>query len=292
MNPIKVDLVIPVLDGYIELEYLLSAFKQQQNIEIVSIVVPLTISNDTDQVNKTKNLCKQNNVVTFDVAQKDFSHSLVREKAIKEYCKSKIVILLTQDVKLVTPLSMYNLVKDIASEEVVYTFGRQLCSKRNIEHYIREFNYPKESYIVRKDMIEKYQIKAFFASDVFAGLNRDIFIKLGGYQGLDLPTNEDMLYMNNLLMMDYQAKYCADAIVEHYHSFTPHKLYKRYYNSGRFFKMVPIFERYEKNTSGKKLAFYILKEAFKHFDIITIVRWPFNMAIRFISMKRGEKAKI
>lgn len=292
MNSIKVDLVIPVLDGYKELKYLLSAFKQQQNIEIVNIVVPLTISNDTDQVNKTKELCKQNGAITFDVTQKEFSHSLVREKAVKEYCKSDIVILLTDDIKLIDSMAMYNLVKDIASGEVVYTYGRQICSKRRIERYVREYNYPSTSFITTKDDIETKQIKAFFSSDAFAGLNRNIFLKLNGYQGLRLSTNEDMLYMHSLLTNGYKAKYCADAVVEHYHSLPPKKLYKRYYEAGRFFKMVPIFDKYNKNSSGKKLAFYILKEAFKHFDIISIVRWPFNMAIRLIGMKRGEKAKV
>lgn len=289
MNLIKVDLVIPVLDGYEELKYLLSAFKQQQNIEIVNIVVPITISNNTEQVNKTKELCKQNGVITFDVAQNDFSHSLVREKAIKEYCKSDIVILLTDDIKLVDPMAMYNLVKDIASGEVVYTYGRQICSKRRLERYVREFNYPSTSFITTKDDIESKQIKAFFASDVFAGLNRKVFIKLNGYQGLRLPTNEDMFYMHSLLMNGYKAKYCADAVIEHYHSLPAKKLYKRYYDAGRFFKMVGIFDKYNKNSSGKKLAFYILKEAFKHFDLITVIRWPINMMIRYIAMKRGSR---
>lgn len=289
MNLIKVDLVIPVLDGYEELKYLLSAFKQQQNIEIVNIVVPITISNNTEQVNKTKELCKQNGVITFDVAQNDFSHSLVREKAIKEYCKSDIVILLTDDIKLVDPMAMYNLIKDIASGEVVYTYGRQICSKRRLERYVREFNYPSTSFITTKDDIESKQIKAFFASDVFAGLNRKVFIKLNGYQGLRLPTNEDMFYMHSLLMNGYKAKYCADAVIEHYHSLPAKKLYKRYYDAGRFFKMVGIFDKYNKNSSGKKLAFYILKEALKHFDLITVIRWPLNMTIRYIAMKRGSR---
>lgn len=289
MNLIKVDLVIPVIDGYDELKYLFNAFKQQQNIEISNIIVPITVSNDIEQTNKIRELCKENSIITFEVNKEEFSHSLVREKAIKEYCKSDIVILLTDDVKLINPLSMYNLVKDIASGEVVYTFGRQICSKRRLERYVRAYNYPDTSYITTKDDIEKKQIKAFFASDVFAGLNRSVFLKLDGYKGLRLPTNEDMFYMYSLLTNGYKAKYCADAVVEHYHSLPAKKLYKRYYDAGRFFKIVNIFDQYNKNSSGKKLAFYILKEAFKHFDIITIIRWPFNMFIRFIAMKRGSR---
>ena len=289
IESIKVDIVIPVFNGYEELKTLVASFASQINIEIVNIIVPITIDENVDEANKTREYCISNNIKTFDIQKADFSHSLVREKAIKEFCQSKIVILLTQDVKLIEPSSMYNLVKDIASDEVVYTFGRQLCPKRCIERYVRDFNYPKISYIAKQEKIDKYQIKAFFASDVFAGLNRNIFIKLNGYQGLALPTNEDMLYMHSLLTNGYHAKYCADAVVEHYHSFTPHKLYRRYYDTGRFFKIVPLFNKYKKNDSGWKLAKYILKEAFKHFDLLTIIRWLPNMAIRYVAMKRGYR---
>jgi len=287
---IVVDLVIPVLNGYEDLKILYASFNSQKNIKIANIVVPITIDKNIEEVNKTKEFCKKHNIITFDIPKEDFSHSLVREKAIFDYCKSDIVILLTQDVKLIDDNAMHNLVKDIASNEVVYTFGRQTCSKKRcIERYIRDFNYPSKSYIAKKEKIEQYQIKAFFASDVFAGLNRNIFIELGGYKGINIPTNEDMLYMHNLLMAGYHAKFCSDAIVEHYHSFTPRKLYKRYYDSGVFFKTVKIFDQYKKTDSGKQLALYILKQAFKHFDVITILRWLPDMSIRYIAMKKGSK---
>ena len=292
MKAIKVDLVIPVLDGYNELKYLLSVFKTQENIEIDNIVVPITIAKDINIFNKIKQLCEDNKILTFEINREDFSHSLVREKAIRECCKNDVVILLTDDIKINDSLAMYNLAKEVIDGDVVYAFGRQMCSRRTIEHYIREYNYPTFSYIVSEEDIEAKQIKAFFASDVFAAINRKVFLKLGGYNGLKLPTNEDMYYMYVLLTNGYKAKYCADAMVEHYHSLTPKKLYKRYYDAGKFFKIVKVFDKYNKNGSGKSLAFYILKEAFKHFDIITIIRWPFNIAIRFIGMKRGTKAKI
>jgi len=285
---INIDIVIPVLDGYECLVNLLKSFGTQRYVNIKNVIVALTINNNFEEINKTREFIIENNIRCFEVSKEKFSHSLVREKAIKEYCSSNIVVLLTQDVKLIDYYSIYNLVKDIDNKQVVYTFGRQVCyKKRCIEKYIRDFNYPNKSYISTKEKIQKYQIKAFFASDVFAALDRNIFIRLNGYGGINVPTNEDMLYMYRLLTNGYKAKFCSDAIVEHYHSYSLKSLYRRYYNSGVFFKKVKIFDQYKKTDSGKKLAFYILKEAFKHFDFITLIRWLPNMFIRYIGMKNG-----
>ena len=285
---INTDIVIPVYKNYDEIKILIDSFKIQENININNIICPLTLSNTKEDSNIIGYL-KDNGIKYFTVNKNEFSHSLVREKAIKEYCSINVVILLTQDVKLINRNSMYNLAKDVFNGKVAYAYGRQICSIRTLERYIREFNYPKESYIISKNDIEKRQLKAFFASDVFAALNRNVFIKLKGYKGLALSTNEDMLYMHSILTNGYKAKYCADAIVEHYHSLTPIRLYKRYFEAGRFFKKVRIFDQYNKNVSGKELAFYILKESLIHFDIISVIRWPFNMAIRYIGLKRGSR---
>lgn len=286
----KIDIVIPVYHSYDKFKNLIKELRRQKNVIVENIVVTFTVE-EKDSLDDVVKYCKNENIIYSFVKLEDFSHSFVREQAIKKYAKNNIVVLLTQDIKLLDDSSLYNLVKDI-NGEIVYTFGRQICRKKCIEKYIREYNYPSTSYIVDKSDVKSKQIKSFFASDVFAGINRNVFIKLGGYQGLKLPTNEDMFYMHSLLMNGYKAKYCADASVEHYHSLPAKKLYKRYYNAGKFFKIVKVFDKYDKSSSGKKLAFYILKEAIKHFDIITIIRWPFNMAIRYIGMKRGEKAKI
>jgi len=292
MKNVDVDIVIPVLDGYKEFKSLIESLNTQTNIKIQNIIVPISIGNNIKDANNSIEFCKKKNITYYTFSKHNYSHSLTREKAILNYCKSDIVILLTQDVKLINPQSMYNLVRDIASNEVVYTYGRQICrKKRSLEGYIREFNYPNTSKIYSKDRIKDNLIKNFFASDTFAALNRNIFIKLGGYNGIDIPANEDMLYMHTLITAGYKAKYCAGAIVEHYHSFTPGKLFKRYYNFGVFLSRVELFKKYNRNTNGKELAFNVLKKAFKNFDIITLIRWLPNMGIRYFASKCGCKCK-
>ena len=48
-------------------------------------------------------------------------------------------------------------------------------------------------------------------------------------------------------------------------------------------------DKYGTNGSGASMAKYILKRAFQEFNIRVILRWPFDMAARFIGMKVGKK---
>lgn len=290
LETIKVDLLIPVYKNYDQIVSLIEEAKKQENVEIEKIVIPLTLSN-TDIDEKLKKYFVENNIISFDLNKDYFSHSLTRQHAIKKYCSSDIVILMSQDVKLASSNSFYNLVKDIHDHKCVYSYGRQLCPKKSLEKYIRNKNYPAVSYFVTKADIEKMQIMAFFASDAFSALDRNVFIKLDGYHDYDIMMNEDMLYSYFVLEAGYTKKYCADAEVIHYHTYTLKQLYRRYYDTGKFYTKVKLFNDYKSTDSGFKLAFYVLGQCFKHFYIRGLFRWPFDMAARYIGMKKGKKAK-
>lgn len=272
------------------MERLYSLLVKQQGVSINRIVFPITLCSDENINNQMHAFCSQHSITTFDVEPKDFSHSLTREKAIRDYCTSNIVVLLSQDVILNDPSALKNLT-DAIEGDVVYAYGRQISTYKNIEKYIREKNYPAQSQIVDKSMIDKMQLMAFFASDAFSALNRDVFIKIGGYNGYNVMMSEDMLYAKFVLDNGYRKAYVAEAVVEHSHKYTLKQLYHRYYETGKFHKQVGLFEGYKKTQSGKALAFYVLKQALKHFDIPVLFRWLPDMAARYLGMKKGERAK-
>ncbi len=290
IDKVTIDIVIPAYKNDDEIVSLIESFKQQINVYINKIVLPITITGEECD-EKIHKYCDENNIVYFDVKKGEFSHSLTREKAIREYCESKVVVLLSQDVKLNKEDSLYNLVEDVASGEVAYAYGRQICPKKSLEKFIRAKNYPIESYFVTKDDIEEMQIMAFFSSDAFSALDRDIFIKLNGYQGYDIMMNEDMLYSYFVLQGGYKKKYAADAEVIHFHTLSIKQLYARYYDTGRFYRDVKLFDNYKSTDSGMKLAFYTLGQCFKHFYIPGLFRWLPDMAARYLGMKKGKKAK-
>lgn len=288
MPAIEVDIVCLIYKGSNFLEKLYKSFYEQENIKINKVVFPITATYDED-FSLTLDFVKKNNIDNFVVEQEEFSHNLVREKAIKDYCSSKIVIMTTQDIELTDNLVFYNLVKDI-DEQIVFSYSRQIAKRGNIERYVRRKNYPKESKIFTEEDIKKYGLMTFFASDACAAYNRDTFIKLNGY-GLEEPImmNEDMLYAKRIIDAGYSKKYCADSVVIHSHKQTLKQLYKRYYDAGLFFSKIKVFDEYNATESGFKLAMSVLGNALIRFDILVLLKWLPNMLARYLGLKKGRK---
>jgi len=137
-------------------------------------------------------------------------------------------------------------------------------------------------------MILKKGLKTFFFSDASSAIKRDVFVELNYYDGKRFPTNEDMYIAYKLITNGYKIKYCADSVVEHSHKFTFKQLYKRYYDTGIFFKENDYLNKYKVNQAGGGLALYILKRAIQDKNILVLVDFIPNMAARFIGMKMGK----
>lgn len=283
---IKIDLVCPVYKNVTEIKRFLTSLSSQQNIVISNAVFPHTLcgnDNIDDEIESMVSSYK-----TFKINKEDFSHSLTREKAILEYCTENIVLLASQDVVFEDETSIYNLVSKIDSE-IIYAYGRQVCKNNSIEKYIREKNYGSKDIVVDSTMIQEMQLMAFFASDAFSAINRNKFIELGGYRKYDVMMNEDQLFSKFLLDAGYKKMYCSNAVVEHSHKYNLKQLYNRYYETGKFYKEIKVFDEYELTGSGISLAFYILKAALIHFNLPVLFRWLPDMVARYLGMRKGKR---
>lgn len=288
MENLEIDIVCPVFKNLDQAKEIYESCFKQKNVLINNIVFPITLCGNHEIDDELVNFAKNNNISFFTETMSSFSHSLTREKAINLYCKSKIVILLSQDVRFANEYALFNLGSAIKGK-VAYAYGKQVSRYKGVEKYIREFNYKKDSYCVTRKDIERLQIKAFFASDAFSAINREVFLNNNGYKGYNVMMNEDMLYAKFVLDEGFSVAYCSTAIVEHSHKYTFKALYKRYYETGVFFKTVRLFDQYNTNGSGLKLALYVLIRSIKALDFLTIIRWFPDMATRYIGMKRGRK---
>ena len=97
-----------------------------------------------------------------------------------------------------------------------------------------------------------------------------------------------MYFAYKLIMNDYRIKYEADSEVIHSHKFTLKQLYRRYYDTGKFFKQNSYLDKYGTNGTGANLAKYILKRAIKDKNIKVLIEFIPNMSARFIGMKVGK----
>ena len=279
----KVDIICPLYEAENYILNLNDSLLKQENVNINKIQYVLTKSKDNSE--KIFNENKLNYIL---IDKKDFSHSLTREKeAMKS--KSDIIVFISQDIVIENTDYLYNLVNPIINGEADACYSRQLTKFDNIEKYTRESNYPDKSIIKTKDDIEKLGLKTFFFSDASSAVNTKVFKKLNGYDGKNLPINEDMYFAYKLIMNGYKIKYCADSVCYHSHNFKLKELYNRYKLTGKFFKENSYIDNFGTNKSGGGLAKYILKRAIKDKNIKVLIRFVPDMAARYIGMKVGKR---
>ena len=277
-----VDIICPLYKAREYINQLHRNLKKQKNVNIASINYIVTNVNDN-----IEDILKELDCNYEIIEKEEFSHSLTREKTAKK-CKADILVFITQDIIIESEYWLENLINGIENGECEAAYSRQLCSNNTIEKYTREKNYPSESYIKTQDDIEKIGINAFFFSDASSAIKREIFVELNGYDGKNFPTNEDMYFAHKLITNGYRIKYCAESEVIHSHKFTFKQLYKRYYDTGVFFRQNEYLNDYKVNKAGGGMAKYVLKRAIQDKNFKVLIRFVPDMAVRFIGMRMGK----
>lgn len=278
----NVEIICPLYNAEQYIEDLDKSFKMQKNVEIKKISYILTKSKDN-----TEQILKEMNAQYYIVEPQNFSHSLSRENVAMK-SNADILVFVTQDISIRADDWLEKLVKPIIDNESEASFSRQLTKYNNIEKYTREKNYPEESYVVSKKDLKEKGIKTFFFSDASSAIKTSIFKELNGYDGKDLPTNEDMYIAYKIINNGYKIKYCSNSIIYHSHKFTLKQLYKRYYDTGVFFKENGYLNNYGTNKAGGGMALFILKRAIRDRNIEVICEFLPNMLVRFVGMKMGK----
>lgn len=278
-----VDIICPLYNARNYIMDLHQNIKKQKNVEVLSINYVVTKTNDNIEEILESLDCNYEMI-----EREEFSHSLTRERMANK-CKADIIVFITQDVIIKSESWLKNLIRGIEENECEAAFSRQICTNSTIEKYTRERNYPDKSYVKTKEDISKMGINAFFFSDASSAVKREIFVELNGYDGKNFPTNEDMYLAYKLLTNGYRIKYCADSEVEHSHKFTFKQLYKRYYDTGVFFKQNEYLNDYKVNKAGGGMAKYVLKRAIQDKNFKVLIRFVPDMTARFIGMKMGKR---
>ena len=279
----KVDIICPLYNAQNYIELLNKSLINQKKVKINKIIYILTEGkDDTEKILNNKKINYQK------IVKKEFSHSLVREKAAMA-SDSDILIFITQDIVIEDELWLYKLIKGIINGECEASFSRQITKYNNIEKYTREKNYPEKSYVVTKKDIKNIGLRTFFFSDAASAIKTSIFKELKGYDNKNLPISEDMYIAYKIIMNGYRIKYESDSVIYHSHKFTLKELYNRYKLTGQFFKQNSYLDEYGTTGTGASLAKYILKRILQEKRFNLLIRYPFDMAARFIGMKVGKR---
>lgn len=279
----NIDIICPLYNAENYIENLYKSLLMQKYVQINQIKFILTECKDN-----TEKILKKNNINYIKIKREEFSHSLTREKAAMQSI-SDIIVFITQDIDIRDELWLHKLIKGIEEGKYEASYSRQIAKDNEIEKYTREINYPKTSNIVSKNDIERMGLRAFFFSDAASAIKTSVFKELNGYDNKNLPTNEDQYFAYKLIINGYKIGYCADSEVYHSHNFTLKQMYKRYYDTGKFFKQNSYLDQYGTNKTGGNMAVYILKRAIQEKNLRVILRFFPDMIVRFVGMKVGKR---
>lgn len=281
-----VDIICPVYNGEDCILELDKSIKKQKNVKINSIKYAVTESKDN-----TEKILEDNNIDYIKIKKEEFAHSKTREK-VARICNADIIVFITQDIIIEREDWLYNLTNPIANGECSASYSRQISKSKGIEKYTREKNYPENSYIRSKEDVEKIGLRTFFFSDASSAIRNEVFKKLNYYDNKNLSISEDMYIAYKLIMNGYKIKYVADSVIIHSHNFKFKELYKRYYDTGIFFKENSYLDKFGTNKTGGGMAKYVLKRILQEKDFGAFTRfWP-DMFARFVGMKVGKHSKL
>lgn len=280
-----VDIICPLYNAENYILNLDKSIKKQKNVKINSIKYVLTECKDN-----TEKLLAENGIEFIKIKKEDFSHSKTREMVAKT-CDADIVVFITQDIVVESENWLYNLTECIAKNECDAAYSRQISKSKGIEKYTREINYPAISSIKTKKDIEKLGLRTFFFSDASSAIRNAVLKELNYYDGKDLKISEDMYIAHKIIDRGLKIKYVAESVIIHSHNFKFKELYKRYYDTGIFFKENSYLDKYGTNKTGGGMAVYVLKRIWQEKDYKALCRfWP-DMIARFVGMKMGKKSK-
>jgi rhamnosyltransferase len=190
------------------------------------------------------------------IPRSEFNHGGTRQMAVEHLVDCDVIVFLTQDALLASPMSIRELCRCFDDPSVAVAYGRQLprIGATAIEAHARIFNYGPVSRRKDASTIRLYGAKTFFCSNSFAAYRRNILLHLGGFR-CDLILAEDAEYAARSILAGYANVYCAAAIVRHSHDYTIIQQFSRYFDLGVFEAGNPWLRREFGSQGGEGLLF-------------------------------------
>ena len=223
------------------------------------------------------------------VLKEEFNHGGTRQKAA-EAVVSPYCLFMTQDAVPVDIHLADSMLKQFKKKQVAVCYARQLPYKNASikEKYARNYNYPPESSIKDKALLDKGKIKAIFCSDVCAMYDMRVFNELGGFER-NVNFNEDMIYAHKALSNGYMISYDADALVYHSHNLSLRDQFRRNRELARSQKQHPeVFAGLSSEDEGMKFVKNGLSYCLKQGSITEAISFIADCGFRFAGFKIGK----
>lgn len=279
--------IVPTYNGGELWREWLACFLQQTMADVQLLVI------DSSSGDGTVARVREMGLEPITISPRDFNHGGTRNLAVRHIKDADVLLFLTQDALLVSPLALSEIIVPFQDPDVAAVCGRQLPhhDANPLATHARLFNYPDESRIKSAADIADLGLKVAFMSNSFAAYRRDIFEKLGGF-----PENtilaEDMYMASKMILAGYKVAYCAEATVRHSHNYTPWEEFRRYFDTGVFHACEPWIQQQLGGASGEGFRFVRseLGYLWKHAPL-WIPRALLTTACKLLGYKLGKNYK-
>ena len=275
----KVSIILPIYNGESYLENLNSKIRSQKFEGDIEIIAPVSPSRDNSY-----EVAKDLFDVVYEV--KNFNHGLTRhEAALKS--KGDYLVFITQDILPANDYWLESLIDGLKGE-VVATYSRQIPynNATSIERLTRIYNYPNYTRLCNKETIVKWGRKNIYYSDSSSATVRSEYIKLNGYN-YEVKTNEDVVYVCNVIESGKTVLYNCSSKVLHSHNFNLRETWERYTQIGIFeAEHQDLLSVYSTNGEGVKLIKFMINALLKEKRYFDLIRFLFvECPIKLISYK-------
>lgn len=279
--------IVPTYNGGELWREWLACFLQQTMADVQLLVI------DSSSGDGTVARVREMGLEPITISPRDFNHGGTRNLAVRHIKDADVLLFLTQDALLVSPLALSEIIVPFQDPDVAAVCGRQLPhhDANPLATHARLFNYPGESRIKSAADIAELGLKVAFMSNSFAAYRRDVFEKLGGF-----PENtilaEDMYMASKMILAGYKVAYCAEATVRHSHNYTLWEEFRRYFDTGVFHACEPWIQQQLGVASGEGFRFVRseLGYLWKHAPL-WIPRALLTTACKLLGYKLGKNYK-
>ncbi len=227
MNPhmqSSIGIVIPTFQAAKHLPHCLPPLLQ-------SPLKPRILVIDSSSTDGTASIARQMGAETLVIPQSEFNHGTTREKG-RQYLRTPIVVMMTQDAYPTSPDMLGHLVKPLLEKKSSIAYARQLPHKGAgfFGAFARTFNYPATSHIRSLQDIATYGVYTFFCSDSCAAYCNDALDEIRGFP--HVLFGEDTVVVAKLLHRQHYIAYVAEAEVRHSHDYTLKQEFCRHFDIG------------------------------------------------------------
>lgn len=285
-----VSVIIPTLNAGREIGPLLERLLSQTLVPLEILVVDSSSDDRTvEEVERVISSGSGSRVRLIGIERSSFDHGGTRRMAAG-LTSGEFIMLLTQDAVPLNETFVERLVAPFSDERVAISTGRQVPKADAVryEQLVREFNYPKESYVRSSADLERCGIKTYFTSDVCCAYRRSAYEELGGFPE-SCNTSEDMFLAIRAIEGGWSIAYAADAMVLHSHNLTFAQQYRRNREVGYFLQVQHaaldgISETGEGARLVKKVSARLLSEG----RFWQLVRFFVDCSARLLGNRRGR----